>query len=604
MPTASVAAFNGGLVNKPAPHLLADDQAVVCENCIIDTGAIVPLAGTLSVATAGTTNLSIYKFGADWQTHTAERWYAEAGAVLYWADGGVPQKKNAAGTQVRIGIVAPATSPAEGALTKTGTAKIVGTGNPSVISYVVTFYSDPLLTGGWGGESANCVAIEVGDLQATHFSSAVTPDFTDLQIAITAGSLSATGGTLQIGDEFITYTGSTLILDLPSYDVYQLTGVTRGAYGSGAVFHGGNEVVREAYSAIGLTGVPVSADPQVNARRIWRLVAGEYRLAGQINDNTTTTYSDAATDADLGGVDILTTDDNDTPPALTGICGPYNGMMFGWLGDTVYWSKVGKYDAWPADGGQQFEFGSDVTSCAVFGNYVVVLCPDGLYTLFGDDPAQMSRSKALTKQGCVAGRTAVDAGRYLLYLSPDGVCAFDGAYSLVISDPKLSKATFSALSSPFGAFHDGHYHLFHSTGSIIGDFRGADPVWRTSTVTAASAWRSDEDDALYLGQTGEIHEWGAGAPLDWRYWTGELSVGSLTATKIFHTLVAHHEGTVRCEFYVDGGREHDETVYGDRAAQRMRLSEEARGYRPQLRLSGSGTLYAIEFEYSGPGRAR
>lgn len=608
MSIANLGQFSGGLVNKAGPHLLADDQAVVCENCVIDTGVIVPLAGTLAVLSTDTTNLSIYKFGDAWETHTAERWYAEEGSRLYWADGGIPQKKHATLGQARLGIVAPATAPAAGSLTTTGTAGIVLPEGGA--SYVVTHFSDPLLAGGWGGESAPSDEVRIDEAANLYFVLTNDPDgslpllpsggFPTTLYAVHSGATFPASGTLSVDGELMTYSSRAEGLT----DV-QFTISGRGVNGTTFAQHFQGAAGHIAYSAIGLTGIPVSADPQVNARRIWRMLAREYRLVGQINDNTTTTYSDTMSDAVLSGATILTTDDNDTPPALDWICGPYNGMLFGGVGNTLRWTKIAKYDAWPEE--YAFDFQEDLTIGVVFGGAVIVLCSDGLHSVSGSDPAYLSRTKTLTKQGCLHGRTAVDAGRALLYLSPDGVCAFDGAYSVVASDAALTKATFG-LTDPKAAFHDGHYHLFHSTGCIIGDFRGDAPIWRTATVTAASVFRSDADDALYLGKPGAIHEWGAGTPMAWRYWTGELSFGTLAATKIFHTLVCHYENDVRCELYVDGKQRHDKTVQGERRAYRMRLTGAARGYRPQLRMSGPaaapGTVYAIEFEYSGPGRAR
>jgi len=59
-------------------------------------------------------------------------------------------------------------------------------------------------------------------------------------------------------------------------------------------------------TTVNLTGIPVSSDPRVTARKIYRTRVGQtsdaQRFLATINDNVTTTYTDSATDASLTGV--------------------------------------------------------------------------------------------------------------------------------------------------------------------------------------------------------------------------------------------------------------------------------------------------------------
>jgi len=59
-------------------------------------------------------------------------------------------------------------------------------------------------------------------------------------------------------------------------------------------------------TTVNLTGIPISTDPRVIARKIYRTLLNQtsdaQRFLVTINDNTTTTYTDSATDASLTGV--------------------------------------------------------------------------------------------------------------------------------------------------------------------------------------------------------------------------------------------------------------------------------------------------------------
>jgi len=59
-------------------------------------------------------------------------------------------------------------------------------------------------------------------------------------------------------------------------------------------------------TTVNLTGIPVSSDPRVTARKIYRTLLNQtidaHRFLVTINDNITTTYTDSATDASLTGL--------------------------------------------------------------------------------------------------------------------------------------------------------------------------------------------------------------------------------------------------------------------------------------------------------------
>lgn len=604
MPIESLQSFFGGLLTKKAPHLLGPHEAVMAENCVIDSGRISPLRASALAATVATGTASIFLFSGAWLSHTSERWYTQSdfeGALrCYYADGGIPQKRNTAGDEVRLGIEAP-----EGTITATPGAAHGTLVSP--LEYAVTYFSDPLLDG-WGGESAPLQQEVTFDPKLTgiEFGSAKnhTPQDTSLELVFGISTdLLPTNGYVIVGTtgEIIRYAYRE------SLSSTYLQGCERGALGTmPQPIAASAPVYAYGVSQVTLAGVPVSGDPQVTSRRLYRLSGNEYRLSGEVPDNTATTHVETVQDSDLGR--ILTSDDHDPPPNLTGICGPYNGMLIGWLDRTLYGTKVGIPDAWK----ELFSFPTEIAAAATFGGYVVVLTQDGVYTVSGADPEGMARHKSMSTQGCFHGRTVADGGAGLAYLSPDGVCLFDGVTSQVISE-KLKRSTFTTMTGPKGAFHDGHYFLFFDSnedypggGCLIGDLRGAEPIWRTATETARSVFRSDVDDRLYLGMAdgSSINEWEAGAAMPWRYWTGDLAFGSLMAEKLLYSATLDCSGDVQLEVWIDGQRRHLKLVESPTRPYRMRMAGSCRGRKIQICLSGDGTVNSLEFDHSGLRRSR
>lgn len=92
--------------------------------------------------------------------------------------------------------------------------------------------------------------------------------------------------------------------------------------------HGLRATVTIAAQSVDLSNIPVSTDPQVTRRRIYRTVTGGSILLflAEINDNVTTIYNDNTADASLGTTEAP--EDNNPPPAFVGI-EEWDGRIFG-----------------------------------------------------------------------------------------------------------------------------------------------------------------------------------------------------------------------------------------------------------------------------------
>jgi hypothetical protein len=94
----------------------------------------------------------------------------------------------------------------------------------------------------------------------------------------------------------------------------------------------------QAGQSVNLTAIPTSTDPQVIARRIYRDLEGDrvYYFVDQIDDNTTTTYTDDVADASLGSATMPIAGDDlldSSPPERMRAIAVHENRIFGISGD-------------------------------------------------------------------------------------------------------------------------------------------------------------------------------------------------------------------------------------------------------------------------------
>lgn len=199
----------------------------------------------------------------------------------------------------------------------------------------------------------------------------------------------------------------------------------------------------DTYAEIDLTSIPISADSQVIARRVYRTIAngGTFLRLTQINDNTTTVYTDTTPDGSLG---------TDTPPILgstaTGkdtAVPPQAGIIKVWkktvfmAGDplnpaTLYFSEDSNPEAFPFI--NTFTFEERITGL-FRANFGLVVCTEtAFWRVTGDNP-NFNVERVLDRIGCTARRGAGTARRMGWAVDFDGMRLFDLVTPTKISEP-------------------------------------------------------------------------------------------------------------------------------------------------------------------------
>jgi len=277
---------------------------------------------------------------------------------------------------------------------------------------------------------------------------------------------------------------------------------------------------------VALSSIPVSTDPQVTGRRLFRTDGADpatYYYLDDISNNTATTYNDNISDDSLGAIAQVKNDAGDLifaharPPRLA-FLETYKGRAFG-AGDKdaptkLYYSEITDPESW---GEATFNFvdfdegdGDEITGLAALPNMLLVLKRDSIHALMGDSPANFVRRRLISDAGCVSNASIVEVGRLVIWMGEDNVYSFDGGAIQPLASHIAP--TLRALNTSRQKFiHGVHYQRRRqvwftcsdgasTTNNIIlvlhYDMSGAggDPVWTKFDIRAASLAEVEEGD--------------------------------------------------------------------------------------------------------------
>lgn len=191
--------------------------------------------------------------------------------------------------------------------------------------------------------------------------------------------------------------------------------------------------VTVANQMVDLTNIPISTDPQVNARAIYVEIGGQWYLATTLNDNTTTTYSYNQADVDVVLNEQGRTDRNPPPDTLK-IIEQHKDVTYGSDGRLLKWSILDEFEAWSdlkrSSNAFQTDDGTQITGIRSHIDLVVTKSRS-LFVRAGDD-VSYTVTKKINNSGCDARNSMVVKDGLLYYHAHDGFRVFDGNESSLI----------------------------------------------------------------------------------------------------------------------------------------------------------------------------
>lgn len=186
-----------------------------------------------------------------------------------------------------------------------------------------------------------------------------------------------------------------------------------------------------ASNQINLTGIPTSADTQVNQRRLYRTTTGGgvWQFLATISDNTTTTYTDNNADSALGTAVEAT--GNGVPPTVA-MFAVYKGFVFMVAKNSsrVWFSRQNAPNAVDSNDFRDLDAddGDVVTGIKRLYDYVVAFKNDSIWNGSGTDRNSMQFTRQAGGIGSVnhKGIVLVPGLGMLMFPSEDGFYSYNG----------------------------------------------------------------------------------------------------------------------------------------------------------------------------------
>lgn len=571
----------GGLDCRRGANLIGPNLASDLSNVVLDSQGIAPLAGPgASVASAAGTILSAYKFNGTWILSTEARQYVETdGKLIYCVSGQHPKKSSDGATFHNLGLQAPQAA---------CTAADAGSGSApnGTYSYYVTF------TGTLGGESGPSPAATVTVVSnnvsltniPTHLGTGSITNGSDVVTGVTNISAWQVGMRI-IGQVAAGTTAPDAAVGIPA-------GATITAIDTGA-----NTLTLSAPATATAAGIRLT-DPQFTGRKIYRSggTQSATSLVTTLANMDTVIYTDSTADGSVGAV--LTTTSYRMPVEFDAIAVSPTGILLGAKGRVVYPSETALPHAFTT---ASFTCNETVRALAHYAGAFAILTAATIYILDGTSRTTFVLTNTPSQQGCLERDTVADMGDILMYRSPDGICAFNGRDSDVISKQFLSDAFMTGISTANNRAvrYNERYYLFHAGGFLVWDPRQDGSPWNKGTLSGSQATCAHYDrngDTLYVvvpnGGSGEARAWEAGAALTWSYTTGQWHGGEEGLEDFFRSGRLVHSGAVTLTPTVDG------TALSAKALSRVAMGPSdfwisRRGLELSLGMAGTGTVRAL-----------
>lgn len=303
--------------------------------------------------------------------------------------------------------------------------------------------------------------------------------------------------------------------ELPmEYNVYVVTNVTSWGEESGPS-PASNTVEWQAGQTITLTIPPIPSGPyNVTHRRIYRSAAGSgttaFHFVAQVGSGQTA-WTDTISPDGLG--EMLATEGWVPPPdSLFGLGHMANGVLYGFSGNTVYFTPPYIPYAFPV--AYQHTVDADVIGGMSFGQSLYVSTGRSAYLFTGSDPEIITPELLSPEFICVSRRSMVQLMNGVVFATKDGLRYVGPAGAQLLTDGLLTEQEWAEYNPESMSCYsaDGRCLVFYDTGAKRGGlvFTFGQEANMTTTDLYASAGFS-EGRALYLFVDGSVVEWDAGS---------------------------------------------------------------------------------------------
>jgi len=344
-----------------------------------------------------------------------------------------------------------------------------------------------------------------------------------------------------------------------------------------------------------LDGIWGTADGQVTHIRIYRIggTLTQYTLIAEVSAVADLVYYDNSPDINVAGNSILDSTGNSMPPADIKYFILAYAMIFGAVGDKLYYSNIGDPDVWPATNFIDFE--DTITGIGNVGNGLLVFTKFRTYIVTGTSPATFSKFVLSDAQGCINHYTIQTVDNYIIWLSTDGICLTNGGLIEVISRDKLGR--FNTDTSIAAAVKDNSYYLLLTDKIVVYDMRYNRMVREITSTFDGIGYYKDEI-FVHSGTNLYALEDISADPLTYTYKSPVYTDGDYSSIKRYKDFYIKYNGAVTLKVYVDGTLKNTVALTGN-TTHNLKASASSIGYGLEIELEGTAEVSEITWTIEG-----
>ena len=500
----AVSAFKGQN-NAYAPRLINNEQSQKATNCIVRNGNLTPLKGNVNVSPAPTIannakTIFLYQ-GTHWfswpldvdvvDSPIAEDEYDRA----YYTGDGVPKYTNS--------------SIATGTGVQPFANNTIGLDSPDAFNAVVSYYD----------QSADLAA----DESASDYETETQSGFINMETDDDETRFYVCTYVTDFGEE-----------SAPSNISGELT-----------IFHE-NDSVTLTFSDTGGFGTQ-----KISLRRIYRTATSgditELFLVDEIPVNTSE-YIDTKSVYELGA-ELATEEYTKPPENLTGLIATSNGVVIGFVGNTVVPSEPYLPYAYPLGYRQTLQ--DTVVAMAEMSAGVVIATDNKPVIMQGTLPDSFTMQVIDAALPCTSKRSMVDMGEAAIYASHDGLVSISQSGAQLITIDLIDKEywqSFDPSTVEAYRYHDYYVGFYGGSAGFVFDLRRGD--FFELDFYASAGYFDSVSGSLYLMVDDVLTKFDEGTALNYEWASKQFDINrtTLSCMKVF----AENLSNTTVNIYADG----------------------------------------------------
>lgn len=362
-----------------------------------------------------------------------------------------------------------------------------------------------------------------------------------------------------------------------------------------------NEVTVAAGKVVKLINIIRSTDPQVTDIRLYKVGTNitSFALFKTIPNNLTEAR-DAVKSTEV--TTLLETFNYNQPLAGLRFLVQAYGILFAALGTKLYFTVIGKPNAWPTANFLLFE--SDITGILPTQDGIFVFTKSKAKLLVGTKITDFAIRPISDEQGCNSHKSCRMVRNTPVWSSLDGICQWSSGSIDVISKDKLGKVTLDIKNT---CLFDETYYVLQTNGNLLAmDTRFGGIVFKDIDLEKSIVDIGAFNSVLYGIVEERVHKLFDGDLVPFRYLSPKYTEGFMTVSKGYNNVYIKAKGQLTISIVID-----DEVVitkeYNLPVAKLIDLKvpeDKQFGTYIQFDIRGTGQVWEIEYKTIGRSNGR